>query len=600
MKKLLSVFLILTLVLGLLAGCSNDSTSGSSSTVSDAKTYLESIYKDDNGRSYSVDFTRVQAVRIGSDSYSVSWAVEGGDGLVSIETGDTMSTIVVDKNYGDDVVTFTLVATISDGNGNTETLTYTHSIPTSTKIDTESYQVLYFNQDCQYVTAEGYTYTSSSGSTKEELVLSTNREDGMSFKCEDHEDYVCFVTDDGKYLYADGTNVQWVDGDDTENGYTHFVIEAADGGVYIKCATATYGGNAQYLEVYSGYLTCYSFSDSKSYLYVFTLLGENDAAHVHTEVTVAGYEATCTTDGLTAGVQCSECGAWLTAQTTIAAGHTWGEWEVTTEPADGVDGEATRTCSVCGETETKVVSAEGQDPMLDILDAAYALEGGASLEGTQTLTGEIISIDTAYSADYGNITVTIVVCGDTDRPIQCFRLKGDGAENLAVGDTITVTGTIKNYVNSEGVSKIEFDSGCTLVTESEDAATSYILYCVGSSVYVTGTEYLYNDYKYELVTSESADDALVLTMVTDGDYVSFITADGKYLMADGTNVQLVSEANENTNFVLETVDGGYLIKCAVATYNNNPQYLEVYYGYLTVYGYNESNIGIYTFTLIEK
>ena len=36
-------------------------------------------------------------------------------------------------------------------------------------------------------------------------------------------------------------------------------------------------------------------------------------------------------------------------------------------------------------------------------------------------------------------------------------MKGTGAETLAVGDTITVTGTIKNYNGT-----IEFDSGCTL------------------------------------------------------------------------------------------------------------------------------------------
>ena len=34
---------------------------------------------------------------------------------------------------------------------------------------------------------------------------------------------------------------------------------------------------------------------------------------------------------------------------------------------------------------------------------------------------------------------------------------GEGAETLAVGDTITVSGTIKNYKGT-----IEFDKGCTL------------------------------------------------------------------------------------------------------------------------------------------
>ena len=40
--------------------------------------------------------------------------------------------------------------------------------------------------------------------------------------------------------------------------------------------------------------------------------------------------------------------------------------------------------------------------------------------------------------------------------MQCYRLKGEGADQLAEGDVITVTGTIKNYKGT-----IEFDAGCT-------------------------------------------------------------------------------------------------------------------------------------------
>ena len=93
----------------------------------------------------------------------------------------------------------------------------------------------------------------------------------------------------------------------------------------------------------------------------------------------------------------------------------------------------------------------------DIVDSAYALEDGQVLGYDATLTGEIIAIDTPYSADYKNITVTIKVAGREDKPIMCYRLKGDGAENLMVGDIITVTGSLKNYKGT-----IEFDAGCNL------------------------------------------------------------------------------------------------------------------------------------------
>ena len=87
----------------------------------------------------------------------------------------------------------------------------------------------------------------------------------------------------------------------------------------------------------------------------------------------------------------------------------------------------------------------------------YAMAAGLAMTAASTMTGVIASIDTAYSADYKNITVTIVAGGMADYAVQCYRLAGEGAETLAVGDTITVTGIIKNYKGT-----IEFDKGCTL------------------------------------------------------------------------------------------------------------------------------------------
>ena len=106
------------------------------------------------------------------------------------------------------------------------------------------------------------------------------------------------------------------------------------------------------------------------------------------------------------------------------------------------------------------------DP-LEILKAAYALEKGAALPYRATLTGKIISVDSAYDESYKNITVTIAVPGAEGMPIECYRLKGEGAETLVVGNTITVSGVLKRYYKAATedkaeVDKIEFDNGCTL------------------------------------------------------------------------------------------------------------------------------------------
>mgnify|MGYP000671801025 CR=1 FL=1 len=98
----------------------------------------------------------------------------------------------------------------------------------------------------------------------------------------------------------------------------------------------------------------------------------------------------------------------------------------------------------------------------EIVSAGYELEEGAALEGTQRLFGTVVSIDTPFSAEYNNITVTIAVKGMEEYPVQCFRLAGEGADALAVGDEITVEGTIKNYKGT-----IEFDAGCAYIGKGE-------------------------------------------------------------------------------------------------------------------------------------
>ena len=89
--------------------------------------------------------------------------------------------------------------------------------------------------------------------------------------------------------------------------------------------------------------------------------------------------------------------------------------------------------------------------------SGYKLQDGEAQEAAKTITGVISNIDTAWSDEYKNITVTILVSGLENYAIMCYRLSGEGAKDLAVGDTITVTGILKNYKGT-----IEFDAGCTL------------------------------------------------------------------------------------------------------------------------------------------
>lgn len=65
---------------------------------------------------------------------------------------------------------------------------------------------------------------------------------------------------------------------------------------------------------------------------------------------------TCGEQGLEL-LTCPVCGDSKVGQQIAPTGeHTFGEWQVTTEPTSEVEGEKTRTCSVCGEKETESIA----------------------------------------------------------------------------------------------------------------------------------------------------------------------------------------------------------------------------------------------------
>ncbi len=222
-----------------------------------------------------------------------------------------------------------------------------------------------------------------------------------------------------------------------------------------------------------------------------------------------------------------------------------------------------------------------------IVENAYKLEDGKALEGTYTLTGVITKVDTAWSEQYGNITVTIQVGDLTDKLIQCFRLKGDGAKDLKVGDKITVTGTLKNYKGT-----IEFDAGCTLDAvdavqtpgQTEEPATPAALEAVKpaagtaykfgfvqgntkQTLYITGEM---NGY-YMATTEDKAAAVDVFVEETTGGFYFYCTVGGakKYVnivkSGNYTNVKYEDAAatvftyDETLKTLVASVEGGSFI-----------------------------------------
>lgn len=91
-----------------------------------------------------------------------------------------------------------------------------------------------------------------------------------------------------------------------------------------------------------------------------------ETVHVHHAVKVTATTPTCTEPGTEDYWECTECGKLfaddaaskeISAPFEIPAAHEWSEWKVTTKPTATAEGQKTRTCAVCGETETEGLPA---------------------------------------------------------------------------------------------------------------------------------------------------------------------------------------------------------------------------------------------------
>ena len=463
MKKFIAIALMLAMCLAMFAGCNNNSnttTAPSEDGFDNAKALLLGMYKDKDGSTTSTDYDVVGSVMIGDISYEIEWTVDN-DAVTITKGSNNMVTIDV-PDPTEEEVNYVLTATIKSADGKTQSYTFSCKVPAVEKADVSDGDkiVIYNPGDAVYATGVDYVYTSSSGSQKHQLELSSDKADALVLSILTNDDgTVSFITDDGKYLYADGTNVQLVD---EQGDHTLYVLEPGEGGQYIKCANATYNDKPQYLEIYSGYLTCYNFNAEKANLYAFEL-----------------------------------------------------------QDAEGAGSSSTESDSTEPDTTTPVATTP--------------------VETTPVATTPVETTPVTTAPSTNNNTGATV----TDGAKVVIYNPGDGIYATANGTT---------YTSSSG------------------------------------------NTKDELETSSSKSDAVVLTIKDNGSTISFVTGDGKYLYADGNNVKLTAEASEYTEFVLETADGGYYIRCATATYYEKAQYLEIYSGYLTCYGMG-TNTSLYVFEL---
>ncbi|MDD6145723.1 MAG: phage tail protein [Oscillospiraceae bacterium] len=221
--------------------------------------------------------------------------------------------------------------------------------------------------------------------------------------------------------------------------------------------------------------------------------GDPATGHTHTEVTIAGYAATCTESGLTDGVKCSSCGEILTAQETIAAlGHNY--VDVVTPPTETEQGYTTHTCSQCGDTYVdNYTDPTGSETIQYTITVEAKPSGGGSVSASGAgKTGTSITVDSGtkvtltatandgYTFDgwYEGETklASTVLTAFENKTLTAKFIEEEAVETYTLtltvdpygGGTVAASGGGKT-----GTSSITVDSG-TQVTLTATANTGYV------------------------------------------------------------------------------------------------------------------------------
>ncbi|MBR4077198.1 MAG: hypothetical protein IKK17_01185, partial [Oscillospiraceae bacterium] len=159
----------------------------------------------------------------------------------------------------------------------------------------------------------------------------------------------------------------------------------------------------------------------------------------HKAVTIKGYAATCTTDGLTDGSKCSNCGEILSSQARIpATGHTPVTDHAVAPTCTAAGLSEGKHCKVCNAVTQKqtVIPAKGHTAVIDKAVAATCTASGLTEGKHCSVCGFVIAKQNAVPAmghSYGAWTVTKAATCTAEGTEQriCENCKDTQTRNIA-------------------------------------------------------------------------------------------------------------------------------------------------------------------------
>ena len=446
MKKLISAILLLAICVGCFVGCAPKEDAN----LNAAKEYLYTMYKDNDVKT-TVDYTVVSQVRIEDVVYPITWTTDVAEDLVKIAAGENNMTNVDINETPSVEVNYKLIATLKNEDGQEVSVSFPHMIPkalTMKEIVEQAYQLESGKAMEGIYTLEGViSNVDTPWSADYKNITVTIKVEGVEDK-----PIMCYR------LKGEGADALKVGDTITVRG----AIKNYNG-------TVEFDAGCELLNVVPGEPV-----EDLGYDPTGKAPAEIvDAAYALEEGEAMSAEATLTGVIVSVDTEWSEDYKNITVTIQVAGKEDKPImcYRMKGEGAEALKVGDTIACTGILKNYKGTIefdagcayapAAPEFDPAgktaEEIVDAAYALEAGKAMSAEATLTGVISAVDTAWNADYKNITVTIQVAGKEDKPIMCYRMKGEGAEALKVGDTITCTGILKNYNGT-----IEFDAGCVV------------------------------------------------------------------------------------------------------------------------------------------
>ncbi len=435
MKKLIALLVLVALTVTMCFGAVAETAAATDPNLRRARLYLRNMYKDDP-ETTMVDFDVIGGVPVGDTMYPAVWTVDNEAVKVVVNENGMVTIDIDDKNPQE--VAYELTATItSPVSGETATVSFKHVVPAAVILEGMSYEE---------IVAAAYTLEEGLAMTEEQrlfgVVTSIDTPYSADYKNITVTIQVGDLADKRIQCYrlsGEGTEALAVGDAITVEG----IIKNYKGTIEFDKPTLVGMGEIKSQKAILD--AAYALEEGAAMPAATALCGEiikivSEYSPEYKNITV---DMVC--DGKTEQV--------------IQAYRLSGEGAENLKVGDkiGVTGTIKNyKGTIEFDKGCKLIPYDAADDVRTLL-AAYALEDGMTMDGTFTLTGVIHKIPTAWSPEYKNITVDMTIAGLSDMPFECYRLSGEGADTLAIGDTITVTGTIKNYKGT-----IEFNQGCTL------------------------------------------------------------------------------------------------------------------------------------------